>query len=638
MPAMGNRVLVIDDDQGLRATLQKFLSEAGYQVETVDRGAAGLQKLLTEDFNLVFIDINMPEISGPAVCSALRKHEKTRRLPVVMITATYHSPEQIAQAKADYGPDAFLMKPFSAVSLRKLVEHLIPRTGNGAAEAAAAEYAVQQLKGEGIPRLLHKLYRKKHTGLLHLQHGEAKKIIYLKEGYPIFARSNVLNECLGRMLVREGVITEVDCDASVERSRDSGRLQGTVLIEMGLLTPQQLHEALARQVTEKLLNTFGWQDGTSQLVAGKTFKKNISTIRLSPAALILQGITRFWGGTQLDQYLIPLRTKYLKQSSDPQYRFQEIELSKRGEAIFSQCLGVATLEQILDQHPLARREVQQVLAALLMSEMIEASDFPEAIDAADIPEFRLEPQVDEILRRKILADYQQIMQADYFKVLGVSRQCGGAEVRRAYYKLAKEYHPDRFLGSGLSREMSGKINEIFHYVTQAYSVLSDPKTCSEYLDELVNGPRKTININQVIEAETAFQEGRALLKIRRYGGAIKPLKRSIELSPEEPEYLTHYAWALFKASPEKPEAQQQALEVLLASRELNPSLDITHLYLGHIYQMQGKDRQAEKSFEMAVQANPDCTEALRELRLINLRREQAPNSRGLLKKFMSKDD
>jgi tetratricopeptide (TPR) repeat protein len=94
---------------------------------------------------------------------------------------------------------------------------------------------------------------------------------------------------------------------------------------------------------------------------------------------------------------------------------------------------------------------------------------------------------------------------------------------------------------------------------------------------------------------------------------------------------------LFKSAPENREIQQQAMEVLLASREINPSFDLTHLYLGQVYQAQDKERQAEKSFEMAVQANPDCTEALRELRLINLRREQEPQSKGLFKKFLKKD-
>ena len=633
---MASRVMVIDDDQGLRSFLEKSLRSAGYQVETVDRGAVGLQKLLTEEFSLVLIDINMPEISGPAVCRALRKHEKTKQLPVVMITATFHSPDQMAQAKADYGPNAFLMKPFDAAGVCQLVERLLPQSKPKSAREE--ENRVIPLKDELVPQLLHKLYREKQTGLLQLRQGEAKKIIYIKDGYPIFARSNVLNECLGRMLVREGVITEVDCDASVERSRDSGRLQGTVLIEMGLLTPQDLHQALSRQVTEKLLNTFDWQDGTSQFAPGRDFKKNVSSIKLSPAALILAGISRYWSAQRLDNFLKPFNNQYLKQVADPQYRFQEINLSKRGEAIFAQCLGVQTLRQILDLHPLARREVQQVLAALLISEMVEASDIAEQIEPADIPGLHADMAVDEHLRRKILDDYQRIMQADYYQALGIDRQCNASDVRRAYYKLAKEYHPDRFLGSGLSREMNNKIHELFQYITQAYSVLSDQQTRSDYLDELVNGPKKTININQVIEAETAFQEGRMQLKVRRYGAATKPLKRAIELSPEEPEYLTHYAWALFKSAPEKREAQNQALEILLASRELNPGLDLTHLYLGHVFQVQGKDRQAEKSFEMAVQANPSCTEALRELRLINLRREQLAETKGLLKKLRGKED
>ena len=630
---MGYKIMVIDDDQGLRSFLQKGLVAAGYEVTTVDRGAIGLQKLLKEDFQLVLIDINMPEISGPAVCSALRKHEKTRELPVVMMTAMFHSPEQIAQAKTDYGANEFLLKPFTIPDLVRLTERLLSSGVTPAETAKAAE----PISGESIPLLLHELYGMKATGLLHLQRGDAKKIIYIKDGYPIFARSNVLSECLGRVLVGNGVITQLDCDASVERSRESGRLQGTVLIEMGLLTPQELHNALARQVTEKLLSTFAWKDGTSQFVPGKDFKKGVTSIQMTPATLILDGISRYWTPLQLEAFLNPFRNDYLKQATTPKYRFQDMQLSKRGEAIFAECLGNLTLSQILDRHPLARREIQQILTALLISEMIETSSSAENIDPDDLSERQAGQPIDEKLRRKILEDYKRIMQSDYFEALGLNRQCGTSEVRRAYYRLAKEYHPDRFLGSGLSQEMSTKINEMFQFVTQAYAVLSNPKNCSNYLDELVNGPKKTININQVIEAETAYQEGRGFLKIRRYSAACKTLKRAIELSPEEPEYLTHYAWALFKSAPENREVQTQASEVLLASRELNPGFDLTHLYLGHVYLAQGNERQSEKSFELAVQANPDCTEALRELRLLSLRRDQASQSKGLFKKFLSKD-
>lgn len=629
---MKKNILIIDDDRDLSDFLQQALSAAGFHVEIAYRGSEGLRKLLTEEFHLALIDINMPEISGPNICQALRKHDRTHNLPVVMVTASFYSPEQIEEARNEYGVDEFLLKPFTGVDLQKLLERVFSPDRQAKMEATA----VQDISDYTIPHLLQRFYVEKATGLLHLQHGDSKKIVYFKDGYPIFTRSNVLSECLGRMLVSEGLITQVDCDQSVERSNESGRLQGTVLIEMGLLTPQDLHGALIRQVTKKLLSTFAWTSGTWQFIPGKDFKKSVTRIKLSPAALIREGIQTYWKPQQLEDFLYPFSEDYLKQATSPRYRFQDIRLNKRGESIFKSCLGVKTLENILDQHPLARREVQRILAALIISEMLERQATPEEIAEEDMPSVGAHDIIDEKLRHKVLDDYQRIVSSDYFEALGLDRSAGPAEARKAYYRLAKEYHPDRFLGSDLSNEMRVKINEMFQYITQAYTVLSDPDTCAGYLDELVHGPKKSIDINQVIEAETSYQEGRALLKIRRFAEAAEKLRRTIELSPEEPEYMTYFAWALFKSDPDRPSIQEQAMEVLLASRELNPSLDLTHLYLGHVYQAQDKDRQAEKSFELAVQANPDCTEALRELRLINLRREQPAQSKGLFGKFIKK--
>lgn len=630
---MRKNILIIDDDRDLRDFLQQALAAAGFHVETADRGALGLRKLLSDEFDLALIDINMPEISGPNICQALRKHDKTRNLPVVMITTTFHSPEQIKAAKEEYGVDDFLFKPFTGIDL----QHLLERVFSPAQKSVSAtEKKVLPISEFTIPTQLHRLYVDKATGLLHLQHGEAKKVIYIKDGYPVFARSNVLGECLGRMLVREGVITQVDCDQSVEISRKSGRLQGTVLIQMGLLTPQDIKTVLERQVTEKLLSTFSWRKGTLNFEPGKDFKKGVTQIRLSPASLILQGINRYWTIQQVDEFLYPFASDYLCQAINPKYRFQDIDLGKRGMSVLKNCQGQKRLQDILEQHPLARREVQKLIAALLISEMLERHATPlhgVVDDQADTET----AMVDEKLRRKILADYQRVMDTNYFDALGVDRHSDSGAVRRAYYRLAKEYHPDRFLGSDLSREMSTKVNEMFQYITQAYTVLSDPTTRSDYLDELINGPKKKIDINQVIEAEAAYQEGLALLKVRRFEGAARVLKKAVEFSPAEPEYMTNFAWALFKSAPEKADMRNQAMEILLASRELSPGSYQTHMYLGHVYQAQGKERQAEKSFEMAVQANPDCTDALRELRLINLRREQSAQHKGLFSGFGKKD-
>lgn len=629
---MNKRVMVIDDDRGIRSFLERALAAKGIEADVADCGAVGLQKILSGDYDLALIDINMPEISGPAICSALRKHEKTRDLPVVMMTAMFHSVEQIELAKKDYGTTDFLLKPFKVEDLYWLLDTLLLKSDASAPKSKALK---GQLTEHSLPILLNQLYSKQATGMLNLQREETKKVVYFKGGYPIFARSNILGECLGQMLVKDSVISQEDCDQSIERSKLTKRLQGTVLIEMGLLSPEELHEALARQVTEKLLSVFSWSEGDYNFSPAKKFKKNVTEIKLSPSALILQGVGGYWPSERLDRFLVTYRQEFLSQAKSPLFRFQEMGLSQRGEAIFDECLGDLTLEQVLHRFPLSRREAQQVLAALLLSGMISASSSAVVLDQSGQEKRRKEQPQDEELRKKILDDYNRILQADYYAALGLSRQCNDQEVRRAYYQMAKEYHPDRFLGLGLSQDMEQKVKEIFQYLTHAYSVLGDKEASASYLDELINGPKQSINVSQVIEAETAYQRGRALLKARRYKDSVAYLQQAVELSPNEPEYLTYYAWAVYKSDPTNLGSQKQALEILVTSRELNPRMEHTYLYLGYVYRSLKKERHSEKSFELAVQVNPRCTEALRELRLINLRKEQSGEG-GIFKRFLGR--
>ncbi len=157
---MKKNILIIDDDRDLRDFLQQALSAAGFYVETVHRGAEGLRKLLTEEFHLALIDINMPEISGPNICRALRKHDRTKNLPVVMVTANFHNPEQIAEAQKDYGVDDFLLKPFTGVDLQQLLERVFSSEKKDDIDVSK----IQDISDYTIPHLLQRLYVEKVTG------------------------------------------------------------------------------------------------------------------------------------------------------------------------------------------------------------------------------------------------------------------------------------------------------------------------------------------------------------------------------------------------------------------------------------------------------------------------------------------
>jgi CheY-like chemotaxis protein len=101
------RVLVIDDEPGVRAMLAAFLEKAGYRVESAPNGQAGLRALQRGPLpDLVVLDLMMPVMTGFEVLEQLRLQPAWAAIPVIVLTATPgHTPAQLQV-------DAILKKPF----------------------------------------------------------------------------------------------------------------------------------------------------------------------------------------------------------------------------------------------------------------------------------------------------------------------------------------------------------------------------------------------------------------------------------------------------------------------------------------------------------------------------------------------
>ncbi len=149
-----------------------------------------------------------------------------------------------------------------------------------------------RLQRAPIASLLARLARARATGSLLLRKEQVKKIVYLERGVPRAVKSNLLYECLGRMLVREGQLREEDCEHSVERLKVEKRAQGEILIEMGAMAPEHLEHALARQFDEKLYDVFSWEEGLYRFRADELPKTLRRIAPREPFGLILAGIRR----------------------------------------------------------------------------------------------------------------------------------------------------------------------------------------------------------------------------------------------------------------------------------------------------------------------------------------------------------
>jgi CheY-like chemotaxis protein len=126
------RILVVDDDPGMRGLLSRVLGDAGHAVSAVYSGEEALVLLAREKFDVLVVDKNLPGIDGLGVLRLVRQHQPSLR--AIMITA-YPSEQSDATARA-LGVHDYIVKPFGVLTMIDAVDEAIA-DGRRAAHAAA---------------------------------------------------------------------------------------------------------------------------------------------------------------------------------------------------------------------------------------------------------------------------------------------------------------------------------------------------------------------------------------------------------------------------------------------------------------------------------------------------------------------
>lgn len=115
------KILVVDDDQGIANVMQIMLDSAGYEVNILTSGKGIQRKVLEYLPDVILLDIWMPGIDGKQVTRLLKENNKTKHIPIIVISAL-NDTEEIAKTA---GANDFLAKPFEMDRfLLKIKEHL----------------------------------------------------------------------------------------------------------------------------------------------------------------------------------------------------------------------------------------------------------------------------------------------------------------------------------------------------------------------------------------------------------------------------------------------------------------------------------------------------------------------------------
>ena len=107
-----SKILIIEDEEAIADLEKDYLELSGFEVEIEHRGDVGLKRSLTEDFNLVILDLMLPEMNGFDICREIRAQKNT---PIIMVSAKKDDIDKIRGL--GLGADDYMTKPFSPSEL-----------------------------------------------------------------------------------------------------------------------------------------------------------------------------------------------------------------------------------------------------------------------------------------------------------------------------------------------------------------------------------------------------------------------------------------------------------------------------------------------------------------------------------------
>jgi ribonuclease P protein subunit RPR2 len=155
------RLLVVDDDKGLRALLRTTFEAVDVDVVEASDSAEARRVIESDPPDAIVLDVSMPGLDGAAYCASLKASRATRHIPIVLLTGSDLATEATA---AEVGADAFMLKPFSPLELLAVVERLAGGLHGSPFRALGKRHEDEQLL----------LYARDLRHLLELERGQRR--------------------------------------------------------------------------------------------------------------------------------------------------------------------------------------------------------------------------------------------------------------------------------------------------------------------------------------------------------------------------------------------------------------------------------------------------------------------------------
>ena len=523
-----------------------------------------------------------------------------------------------------------------------------------------------QLGEKLISNLIRQIAHKNGTGLLRLTSGKAMKAIFFETGNPVFAISNLNTEQLEHRLLKEGCATFEQIQQAKQAGQKATELAKT-LVSSGVLTEDQMQKAVRDLAIDIVFSLFEWDRGDY------TFDERIRAsheVRFDWSAedCILEGARHAALVEKIADTLLPEDAEIEQVNLNGKRLDFSGKLNPVESYVFSRVETATALDDLCLQTGLGEAATKQAVCALVAVGLLKRVGVDDD-DEANAMSAEQEEAIED-LRKEISRRLHFYKTADHYEVLGITRRSTAAEMKSAYYKLAKQFHPDRYRHH---EELRLKLEAVFSKISQSYEALSDPRQRAEYDEHLrknpvpkavaelgheaapapeikipvsqplrVSTPLSSIPMAQPSAAQPAdipipaakpvstaaphaavassvgsgqsaeyyYLQGRARFDQRDYFGAVNLFREAVKRDPNQAHYHYHLGNALVRNQRTRRDGEHH----LLRAAELDPFNPHIRVKLGLLYKEAKMAKKAEQFFREAVRLDPVNRVALKELK------------------------
>jgi tetratricopeptide (TPR) repeat protein len=506
------------------------------------------------------------------------------------------------------------------------------------------------------------LYEKELDGSLEIHSSTDVVTVFVREGTPAKVRSSIKGKGLGHLLHDLKLVTEDQLRAAQHQMTRQGGLMGEILVRMGAVDAAGMIRGLREQMLLKLVDVFGMTDASYAFYEGVNLLVGYGpdeVYKLDPYPLLMAGARVHGAKLGFEKVLGSLEGRFV--SLNQVEPLKRLRLDDEERDVCRDLLGGAvSLEELMHKGKHNRQALRRTVYVLLITKELVVSDAPpvsprtswapgekRGLDSFTPPApTSVEVSDPEVaaLRERIQTKAAAIASQNYYEMLGLSQGASEEEVRKAFFRLAKEFHPDRSAKPGL-QDLEETLEYVFSNLTEAQRTLIDPDAREEYEVTMQEGPKRTSmapgprdedQVRDALEAEKLFQKAVVLMRAEKWDKSLELVDRARQLAPREGEYLA--VWAYLQSRTRTHDAPVDDLIAhLRRAEETSPKSERVHLYLGQLLKRVGHTAEARTHFEQVIDVNPRNIEAMREIRLMEMRAEKegAKKKKGFLKRLLS---